>query len=77
MIHTKHQYIPWPFVQEIMTLTPMGVSVLGRLYIHKLEKWFPLHGERGHSLYFCIYIRRLEVSKNNRNVKEEETEQTY
>ena len=26
-----------------------------------LEKWFPLHGERAHSLYFCIYIRRLEV----------------
>ena len=44
---------------------------------YKLEKWFPLHGERAHSLYFCIYIRRLEVSKNNRNVKEEETEQTY
>ena len=43
----------------------------------QLEKWFPLHGERDHSLYFCIYIRRLEVSKNNRNVKEEETEQTY
>ena len=42
-----------------------------------LEKWFPLHGERTHSLYFCIYIRRLEVSKNNRNVKEEETEHTY
>ena len=39
-----------------------------------LEKWFPLHGERAHSLYSCIYITRLEVSKNNRNVKEEETE---
>ena len=23
--------------------------------------WFPLHGERAHSLYFCIYIRRFEV----------------
>ena len=43
------------------------------LFHAKLEKWFPFHGERAHSLY----IRRLEVSKNNRNVKEEETEQTY
>ena len=37
----------------------------------QLEKWFPLYREGVHSLYFYIYIRRLEVSKNNnRNVKE-------
>ena len=55
-----------------------GHILLVYIYIYiLLEKWFPLHGERAHSLYFCIYIRRLEVSKNNRNVKEEETEQTY
>ena len=31
---------------------------------NKLEKWFPLQGERAHSLnLFCIYNKRFEISK--------------
>ena len=38
-----------------------------------LEKWFPLWGERAHSLkLFCMYDKRFEISKTNR--MEEETE---
>ena len=41
--------------------------------IYKLEKWFPLRGERAHSLkLFCMYDKRFEISKQNR--MEEETE---
>ena len=30
----------------------------------KLEKWFPLRGERAHSLkLFCMYDKRFEISK--------------
>ena len=29
-----------------------------------LEKWFPLRGERAHSLkLFCMYDKRFEISK--------------
>ena len=29
-----------------------------------LEKWFPLQGERAHSLkLFCMYDKRFEISK--------------
>ena len=33
--------------------------------IHQLlEKWFPLQGERAHSLkLFCMYDKRFEISK--------------
>ena len=38
-----------------------------------LEKWFPLWGERAHSLkLFCMYDKRLRYKKQNR--MEEETE---
>ena len=48
------------------------------MIVNKLEKWFPLQGERASSLYFCMYIKSLEVLKQNRKEKEEETEQqTY
>ena len=31
---------------------------------HTLEKWFPLRGERAHSLkLFCMYDKRFEISK--------------
>ena len=31
-----------------------------------LEKWFPLQGERAHSLkLFCMYDKRFEISKTN------------
>ena len=33
-----------------------------------LEKWFPLQGERAHSLYFCM-------QDNSKEVEERETEQ--
>ena len=39
------------------------------VYIYKLEKWFPLKGERGHSSYFRCF------QKQNR--EEGETEQAY
>ena len=40
---------------------------------NKLEKWFPLQGERAHSLkLFCMYIRGLGYQKQNR--MEEKTE---
>ena len=30
----------------------------------RLEKWFPLRGERAHSLkLFCMYDKRFEISK--------------
>ena len=33
-------------------------------YIFILEKWFPLRGERAHSLkLFCMYDKRFEISK--------------
>ena len=56
--------------------TDIATLELYTLLLLLLEKWFSLHGERAHSLYFCIYMSRLEVSKNNSNEKEE-TEQTY
>ena len=32
--------------------------------IYILEKWFPLQGERAHSLkLFCMYDKRFEISK--------------
>ena len=32
------------------------------IYIHILEKWFPLWGERAHSLkLFCMYDKRFEI----------------
>ena len=36
-----------------------------RIYIYiLLEKWFPLWGERAHSLkLFCMYDKRFEISK--------------
>ena len=34
------------------------------IYIYLLEKWFPLWGERAHSLkLFCMYDKRFEISK--------------
>ena len=34
------------------------------IYIHILEKWFPLRGEQAHSLkLFCMYDKRFEISK--------------
>ena len=42
-------------------------------HIYILEKWFPLRGERAHSLKLsCMYDKRFEISKTNR--MEEETE---
>ena len=36
-------------------------SIENRGYIY-LEKWFPLWGERGHSLkLFCMYDKRFEI----------------
>ena len=33
-------------------------------WIYILEKWFPLRGERAHSLkLFCMYDKRFEISK--------------
>ena len=33
-----------------------------------LEKWFPLRGERAHSLkLFCMYDKRFEMSKTKQN----------
>ena len=63
---------------KIISSYELARPVMGTIFLeYILEKWFPLLGERAHSFYFCIYIRRLEVSKNNRNVEEEGTEQTY
>ena len=34
----------------------------GYIYIYILEKWFPLWGERAHSLkLFCMYDKRFEI----------------
>ena len=34
------------------------------IYICILEKWFPLQGERAHSMkLFCMYNKRFEISK--------------
>ena len=34
------------------------------LFLSILEKWFPLWGERAHSLkLFCMYDKRFEISK--------------
>ena len=34
------------------------------IYIYILEKWFPLWGERAHSLkLFCVYDKRFEILK--------------
>ena len=38
-------------------------GILGRLRTCLLEKWFPLRGERAHSLkLFCMYDKRFEIS---------------
>ena len=35
-----------------------------RKLVNKLEKWFPLRGERAHSLkLFCMYDKRFKISK--------------
>ena len=48
-------------------------SSFNDIHVIKLEKWFPLRGERAHSLkLFCMYIRGLRYQKQNR--MEEETE---
>ena len=42
------------------------VTILSLLvkYLVILEKWFPLRGERAHSLkLFCMYAKRFEISK--------------
>ena len=37
-------------------------SIENRGYIYQLEKWFPLWGERAHSLkLFCMYDKRFEI----------------
>ena len=37
-------------------------SIENRGYIYILEKWFPLWGERAHSLkLFCMYDKRFEI----------------
>ena len=44
---------------------------VGLASLAQLEKWFPLWGERAHSLkLFCMYDKRFEIS----NRLEEETE---
>ena len=45
-----------------------GNKVKVKLYVSRieslLEKWFPLQGERAHSLkLFCMYDKRFEISK--------------
>ena len=49
------------------------LRVYGKIYSERvryvinniiLEKWFPLQGERAHSLkLFCMYHKRFEISK--------------
>ena len=44
------------FLMDKKSITKREVKVRSRI----LEKWFPLWGERAHSLkYFCMYIRGL------------------
>ena len=46
-------------------------SIENRIYIIILEKWFPLWGERVHSLkLFCMYDKRFEYKKQNRMEEE-------
>ena len=41
-----------------------NISVSVSYVYNKLEKWFPLQGERAHSLkLFCMYDKRFEISK--------------
>ena len=68
------------YFPESVFYRAMGRSILSLHYILLLipytRKMVPIAWRASPLLVFCIYIRRLEVSKNNRNVKEE-TEQTY
>ena len=45
----------------------------------KLEKWFPLQGERAHSLKFfvCIYVRLRKQNRKEKQEEETEQQQTY
>ena len=41
---------------------------VGLASLAQLEKWFPLRGERAHSLkLFCMYDKRFEISKTKWN----------
>ena len=37
-----------------------------KLFVLLLEKWFPLQGERAHSLNFvvCMYVNRINLPKS-------------
>ena len=48
-----------------------------RINIYILEKWFPLWGERAHSLkLFCMYDKRFEINKKQNRMEEETEPQT-
>ena len=51
----------WRASEASETLSGLFNRELG---IYILEKWFPLQGERAHSLkLFCMYDKRFEISK--------------
>ena len=62
-----------PRISAYAFWTTTDIHTYRPTYIYILEKWFPLRGERAHSLKFFVYtIRGLRYQKQNR--MEEETE---
>ena len=55
------------YVTSKLLLHPVPSSFIGTMYwtkfLYELEKWFPLWGERAHSLkLFCMCDKRFEIS---------------
>ena len=67
-----HTYIPTDIPREISIEHPsVGLASLAQLLL--LGKWFPLQGERAHSLNFCLFecmlIERKRRERLNNNYR--------
>ena len=52
------------YIRDSQLNRPESVSLASLARQLLLEKWFPLRGERAHSLkLFCMYDKRFEISK--------------
>ena len=61
----RYRIINWRASVASETLSGLFNRIV---YILLLEKWFPLWGERAHSLkLFCMYDKRFEISKTKQN----------
>ena len=70
-------FVAIEFLSQITNTRKLIRNVRTYMYIHILEKWFPLQGERAQSLK-VFNVCMLCLKKKKKNEKEEtEQQQTY